>query len=131
MTNKITDSLEHRLRSWGLLPFVARFYSIFGSSGVGGSIKGLQIFLAQRTPNAVWTFSMGLTSNCKKGKFVCDLFIAPRKTSLRFWIFERFRSGFSLSVFDHFSSLQAISTSELIHLFLLILSNRIYSSQMN
>lgn len=44
--------------------------------------KELQISLAHRILIAMWTFSMH--SNCKKekekkrGKFICDLFIAPR-----------------------------------------------------
>ena len=58
--------------------FVARLYSILGSHGVKGRITGLQIFLAHRTPNAVWILSMGLTSDGNKGKFGCDLFIASR-----------------------------------------------------
>lgn len=46
--------------------------------------KELQIFLVHRILIAVWTFSMHSESDCKKeeekkrGKFVCDLFIASR-----------------------------------------------------
>lgn len=114
----------------GLLAFVARLYSVLGSHGVKGRIKGLQILLAHRIPNVVWILSMGLTSDANKGKSVCDLFIAARWISLRSQIFEWFRRCFT-PVFDHFTSVQAISTSVLIHLFLLILSNRIYSPCMN